>query len=473
MSKFRPSLEAKGNKRLERFIGVMILSLIGVFIGSWIATNYFGASTNAILSFAQADGWCSSTNPGLGVHCFGDYGYTILLPLENPYSNWRGVPHSYPPLANAFFLPFRAIAASGHAGIALALYELILSACLLLPLLHLVTVLRPRLTGAAIAIAVAGPLTTPFLIAIDRGNNVGILVPFIYATYRAVARERYDVAALLVIVMTNWRPQMILFAIIFLSLRRYRQLLMVALIAPLSLVLTFGMFGSSSVVAFHDWWSAVSSYQNMTKFPSLFPYNLSLSNTVSLIVEQVHHQLAPTSAYLTSWENHTKIIGGSAILVSCLAAWHAGRHRKNTKQVLLMVTLLPILATPTSFGYYLVVLLVPLAFVAADWLIRSGSATRRYDQGTVSALSLARCTNRWEEVCWYCFATLSVVVLVPWPVTEDILPRGATLGGSLPLLLAGTLLAATWMAATIAAAQPKQARGTNDIMYSRSRTERR
>jgi hypothetical protein len=436
--------------RADTFIGIMILSLMSAFLMSWIATNYFGASTSSVLSFAQADGWCSSTNPGLGIHCFGDYGYTITLPLTDPYANWQFVPHSYPPLANAFFLPFRALAASGHGGIALALYEVVISLCLLVPILHLVHSLRPRLSGAAIAIAAVGPLTTPFLIAVDRGNNVCVLVPFIYIAYRAAMRGRFDLMVIVIVLMTNLRPQMILFAIVFLFARRYRHLLAAMLIAPVTLVMSFAMFGSSSITAFNHWLISISGYQDMTAFPTTYPYNLSLSNTVSWAAQEISSLLAISSNRITNWEDHTTLIGLAAIVLSCLAAWRAGHRKANLKYALLIATLLPVLATPTSFNYYLVVLFVPLAFVAADWLTYSSAPQRSYGRGVVSALSLARCRNHWEIAIWYCFVALSAVVLVPWPITMDLFPRGIVLGGSLTLLAAGPLIAITWIAAVVA-----------------------
>ena len=348
--------------------------------------------------FPVQDGWCGPHALGIGHHCFGDFGYvTHLATQSNPYANWRGVPHSYPPLANEMLVPFTLIPPEYSTWAYLVFQAMVLLA----PAIHIAYRSRAQLSHRVLVGIFGVALTGPLFMALDRGNNVVLVVPLFYVLYRSYATHRYWICALTIVAMTEVRPQFILVAVVLVAARQWRKLAMTLVISPAMFIASFLIYGSYARLALSDWLHAVQNYQHLSGLPTTYPGNLSAINAISVVGSAINVR--------ADW---TTISTPTSLVIIVLSVALALRIQvSRTFPILLLGTLLPLIAVGTTYSYYLVVLLVPLVFSLDSWYAPS-SAGALGGNRSLSSLTLNN-KNSISMLGWTVISAALVMAVTP------------------------------------------------------------
>jgi hypothetical protein len=158
--------------RLNHIDFAIILQTIFItlFILHFMAlTWYFGIEYNPRISWISVDGnWPEEFR--IGNHFFGDYYQVWQMASER---DWNST-NIYPPFATALFKIFSIFPYK----LGLFLYLGVTGSCILVPILSATSGRKysERLT----LVLIFGVFSVPFVSIIDRGNNIGLIIPLIY-----------------------------------------------------------------------------------------------------------------------------------------------------------------------------------------------------------------------------------------------------------------------------------------------------
>lgn len=161
--------------------------LVALFILHFMAlTWYFGIEYNPRISWISIDGnWSEEFR--FGNHFFGDYYQVWQMASEK---EWNSI-NIYPPFATALFKIFSIFPYK----LGLFLYLGLMGACILVPLLSATAGRKysERLT----LVLIFGVFSVPFISMIDRGNNMGLIIPLIYFAIMHARSNNYKSGVLL------------------------------------------------------------------------------------------------------------------------------------------------------------------------------------------------------------------------------------------------------------------------------------
>ncbi len=198
----------------------------------WVWFGYLGLSFNASLSFFVDDGWCVKGVQSIGSHCFGDYAaLDDGLAAGNLWDPASPFATRYPPIAwlpSILSAEFGDLVGSWSAG--RNLFLILLAVSLLTPALW---VARGHwLRRGPTALVILGIAAAPFLIVLDRGNSVGLVVAPLLGVGLAYVRADFSKMLAFITICALLKPQLILLVLLFLVYRKYSYV--VATVAPLS-----------------------------------------------------------------------------------------------------------------------------------------------------------------------------------------------------------------------------------------------
>jgi hypothetical protein len=132
-------------------------------------TWYFGVEYNPRISWVSVDGYWPSEF-SFGNHFFGDYYQVWLMANESAWNQTN----IYPPFGTALFKIFGIFPYK----IGLLFYLILMAICVLVPLISATS--RRRYSERTTLVLIFGIFSVPFVSIIDRGNNLGLIIPLIY-----------------------------------------------------------------------------------------------------------------------------------------------------------------------------------------------------------------------------------------------------------------------------------------------------
>lgn len=323
----------------------------------WIQSQFQDIPVSAKFSYDAADGHCDSRTQGIGKHCFGDY-YQLVDDLSRSLS-YEVHQSNYPPiglLIHVITTRTEEFLKLGPRG-GLAMYLTVCIAALMAPSIFLLQTLRGSYRFTAFFLV--GISSLPSLIALDRGNNVAFVVPFLLAFGVYAARRRYVIAALALAFGVAFKPLLFLAFVFFVGIRHWRALLL-----GLSTCATISIIGFvlwpgdrlKNVLVFAESLRTSTSYQAVSQD---YPANLSASRGL-------FQMLAPMGVSLS----YVYLMG--PILLICVVATLILRSQNiNGIKLLILSLSLPLLVSTVTFAYYLVVLLPLVAVFLSESEINS------------------------------------------------------------------------------------------------------
>lgn len=340
----------------------------------WVQAAYRDVPVTRNFSGPVLDGHCDPKIQGVGGHCFGDYYHTV----NNLHRSFEPGVNNYPPPALLPHLVTSTIQDFFDLSLRAGLF-LYLTACVVALMIPSIFVLRHKKDQYQLAAGfLLSVCSLPSLIALDRGNNVALIVPFLLAFCVYTKMLRFESAALALAFAAAIKPQFALAFVFFVGVRKWRALTLGLGLCAMVSVVGFALWPGNRIENVSVFISGLVSYGERILISSDYPPNLSASRGA--------YQFLSLLGISTPSVEHAGYILLAVALVTVI-----GRGKSIDETLLLTLSLLlPVLVPSVTFAYYLIVV-VPLAAVILTF---GANGTTVYDRAillvtaVVTALSL-------------------------------------------------------------------------------------
>lgn len=404
------SQEAQGpfNPRLLITYSYLIVSALGILV-----TSYLGISYSESISSKVVDDWCDPNSEGVGKHCFSDfYSVVEIKHFSEPWS--RG--STYPPLAILISKLFSTLGTE-NSRIGLIAYLSVGLMALIIPVIHLKKARIIKKVRNVLTVGITVICAGPSLMALDRGNNVLFLFPVVYFIYVYACQNKFGKVSALIVVGALIKPQMIVLFIVPMLNQKIRPVLIGTSIYLFTNTLLFCFFPGNYLQNIGTWVGNLQGYQTYPGMPSLGNY--SFANAIGLIFgfTKVLTQGATVGEVFRPGLTSTTVsILSVAYLIVVTTMLALRRAALDPKIQLLIGSSLIILVPGTSFGYYLIFLLVPLLFmeVSNDNTGQDFAPKREREEFLFRINRITRIS----------LSILFLLVIPPWPFQWGMLNLG-------------------------------------------------
>ena len=314
----------------------------------WIAGSYLDLDAYSSRSFPSADGWCEASSEGLGSHCWGDYYYVIfLLSQPNP---WLEYANPYPAAALVPFLTTNilgSVTGAAHAGLLIYLASM----TLLIGWGVWVGTKGISLESRIILLATITLFSPPLIHALDRGNNVGFIIPLLVWFFSALIRRSSNQGVLAIVLLTVIKPHFAVLLFLYLLRGEFKTFAKGALLGGTIHVSAFLVVaGHRFPMNIYDWFSRFISYQDYTSVANGWPQNISFAQGLYSFATLIPSQFQSES-FLKDLEGQQGLIGPLVLLsILCLITFY--RRALTDVQVAIILTSLVAMTSNTSWYYY-------------------------------------------------------------------------------------------------------------------------
>jgi hypothetical protein len=387
----------------ENFTSIYLTFLALAIFFQQFLPSYLKYTSIESISWKLNDGWCNPQSQGIGIHCFGDFYFPLTF--ANQIDPWYGY-NPYPPLSVLVFRPFSWLDQLSFSRLALILFIATLVFALIFPVFHLKFVAKEISYKTFSTLFIVSLLCAPAIATIDRGNNLLILIPFLYLFFRSWLLDNNSRTMIYGLICVGLRPQfIILTVIIFQSVGLRKTIKWLISIAALYLV-SFMLYPQSFPMNIVHWVQRLLSYPDYAERGALMPVNISLSSDIDVV-------LAALGINISTGFINTLIGIVAALFIYFFAK--GVRYRSKIHNLLLLL-FLPLLFIGTAFHYYLIVLYIPFLFHFARLLDKpvNGSLLRLQEE-EVKSPSLSR------SIPSFSFLLFSVSAFIPWGIPWNVI----------------------------------------------------
>ena len=407
--------------RVQNFFLLLVLFNSIALAIQVLLPSYLNFKSSEALSARIDDGaWCDPQIQGIGLHCFGDFYYS--LQFANEHNPWSGRNNNYPPLATAFYKPFSFIDQHfPNSHISLLIYLLFGFLCVMFPIAH-ATIFRKINWNLSVIICLITLSSAPILMAFDRGNIQIIIFPFIYLFTLAELESNYFKIMLYGMILILFKPQMILLGAIFLAKREIRKGLLwlgASFILSLSTFLIYPVNGIENLQKFLG---MLRNYQQYTNAGSPNPTNVSIANTWS-ILERLATVAFPSFFHkdpLGRWDFYPIWISIVIIILIFLNLFFFGAKRIKSVNLFIVLSV-PVLIPNVSFAYYLCIYSPLLLLILIDGLSKSYVPFQcAENNGAVSKIKGLRFFQ--SRTDFILFSLFYFITFIPWAIPWKIIP---------------------------------------------------
>jgi hypothetical protein len=378
-----------------------------------VLIHYFGVDALTSLFYIGTEP-CSPDMGRVGYHCFGDFNLGSVTSLQNPWDVVTQLgPWNYPAASMApslFFIELGKLI--GRPSVTMLLYILIMIIGLTIPAIW-ATRGRPIWIRVVIS-TVFGFLSVPALMAIDRGNVVGLAVPFMFLAVVAIARDKPLAAAIGIAAASCAKPQFGLAILIFALFGRW---VWVAICAGIALVLhlsAFLLWPAALPGSIPQALAGMFSFGGQSTLGNTIPTSVSFAKGAYLLEQWF---IVPFRGGGSWVEAHQALVTG-VIVVALLAILFFARRALPKATTMALLFLISALAVPTSFTYYFVAAIPLAAIVLRDPLSRgAGGAEPTVFRGVLELDE----TRRWSQYAAASFFAITLAatisrVFLPIPI---------------------------------------------------------
>ena len=365
-------LKVELDKSKKFFFSYFMLSMVALILGLLLPSYLDYKATEAIsarLDDIPLDNItiCNPKLNGLGEHCFGDFYYNLQFGLQD--LPWAQGLNPNPPLATAFYAPFsflHNVNPSSH--LALIIFFIVSFICVSIPAFHGYKSKRlDRKSSLIVGMFIF--IASPLLIAIDRGSSHLLLVPFYYFFVLAILEYRTKSIFKWGLILVLLKPQMILLGLIFLSKREYKKFSIWIMMSLFFSFLAFILYFKNFLLNIQQYLESLSTYQSYTNAGSLYPVNISIANSWSIIERVVVTNFPGLSEKNPSekWQFYSFYISIFILFLLCINLILFGHLRSSIENIFIVISI-PILLPNVSFAYYLLIYTAPLIIILAETL---------------------------------------------------------------------------------------------------------
>ncbi|MDP4603785.1 MAG: hypothetical protein NWS75_04600 [Solirubrobacteraceae bacterium] len=352
----------------DRFVGVAMLLVALCFPAIWVYSGYKGFSFNASLSFFVDDGWCVKGVESFASHCFGDY--AVIDDALAAGELWGPSPLAsiYPAIAwLPTILALRVGELVGDPTVGRNLFLALLACSLLTPAIWAARGSFSR--RAPVTFLLIGLASAPFLIVLDRGNSIGLLVAPLLGLAISYATGNFRRMMIFIVICSLLKPQMILLVVLFLVFKKYGYLLATVAIAVAATLAGFATFPSSFPQNIEGWLTKATKYSGYQTVDALYPYNLGLGRALLTISDflQIRAILGePARADLVVWLQANNSLLVIALLLLVVSAIMLRKQGSNLIFPLVAILSIAVMTPGVAYGYYVALFLVPAAMILRD-----------------------------------------------------------------------------------------------------------
>ena len=336
----------------------VLSTLLGVsVVTAWVLASYFKVDIPRLLSFDSADGWCDPARDGVGQHCFGDWAVIRVPSLTADGLTAESV---YPLSARLVRLPFMALDALAGQRATLLVFLAVSVVCLLLPAWWAARPVRWELRP--VVIAVLGLITAPVLMVLDRGNILGLAIPFCFLAVLGLVQDRPLMVVVGTIAAASIKPQFALLAFGLVAPRHWRWALGAAAGSVAIVLLPFAMYGSRALVRLEAWINGVGNWSASLRLDD--PSHTVVSAPRALWLLKHPSSWGTWDAALPSYASTLYLAMAVALAVLVVVLLLIAGRRTSPFLVASALLAVASLVTPLAFAYYQVfaVVVVALAF---------------------------------------------------------------------------------------------------------------
>lgn len=260
----------------ESLLGFVIFLDLILLFSSIIAESYY----NLVTVGTGFDGWCDKNVFGIGVHCFSDYTLTDLIVNEqNPWNSQYISPQNYPAAALLITLLFSKLGtALSSPQIGLVLYLISMSLCLLLPSIWATKGKKPYLK--LLVVSVTGIASVPAIMALDRGNSVGFVVPALLLILIGIENRNTTYFVTGIMVASIVKPQFAFLLILPFVLARWKVLYISLMGVIVVQIVPFVLWPSNFPATIQQAVQNTLSYGGLPDFKTHFPTNVSVASSL-------------------------------------------------------------------------------------------------------------------------------------------------------------------------------------------------
>lgn len=272
--------------RRSRLIGLLSASLAAAAVSWWLLAGYFRASIPGSIAFYTSDGPCRPIQiAGMDPHCWMDYSQFIGLdgltigPEDNQFIS------NYPPISRIVFRMFEVLGLWTGVGPALIIFLALSLVGLAIPAWWASRgqAWPDRLT----VIALLGIGTLPTLATLDRGNNLGLLMPALLAFAVAVLTQRYRTAAVMIVILAQFKPQFLVLLLALMALRQWRSAIESFLASMVVMAVSFVAFGTQALSQMRLFVEYLVKFNGYQPLSDGYPTNISFARAIHVLVSTV------------------------------------------------------------------------------------------------------------------------------------------------------------------------------------------
>ena len=352
----------------DRYVGFATLLVALCFPAIWVYAGYKGFSFNASLSFFADDYGCVKGVESFATHCFGDYAVIDDYLAAGDLWGSPATASVYPALGWApTILTLRVGELVGDPIVGRNLFLALLACSLLTPAIWAARGSFSR--RAPVTFLLIGLASAPFLIVLDRGNVIGLVVAPLLGVAISYARGNFRQMMVFIVICSLLKPQMILLVLLFLVYKKYRYLLATGAITAGITLAGFATFPSSFPQNIEGWLTALTKFSGYQSIDVLYPYNLGIGRTLLTISDflQLSAILGePARVDLAIWLQAHNTLLVIALLVIVASAIMLRKPGSNLIFPLVAVISIAVIAPGIAYSYYVAFFLVTVAMVLRD-----------------------------------------------------------------------------------------------------------
>jgi hypothetical protein len=370
----------------------------------WIAGSYLGLDTYSSRSFPSVDGWCEASSEGLGSHCWGDYYYVIFLLFSQP-NPWLEYANPYPAAALIPFLTTNllgSVIGAAHAGLLIYLGSM----TLLIGWGVWVGTKGMSMESRITLFSTVTFFSPPLIHALDRGNNVGFIIPLLVWFFSSLIRHSSNQGVLSIVLLTVIKPHFAVLLFLYLLRGEFKTFAKGALLGGFIHVLAFLVVaGHRFPINIYDWFSRFISYQDYTSVANGWPQNISFAQGLYSFATLIPSQFQSES-FLKDLESQQGLIG-PLVFFSILCLITVYRRALTDVQVAIILTSLVAMTSNTSWYYY-AIFSIPalLAVTQMSKRTAAGTSKAKIEDNSVS--------NKIDYTLWL----VLVLTLIQLPMHE-------------------------------------------------------
>jgi hypothetical protein len=209
---------------------VLLISALSAVVG-YVLTQYYSVDVFSSLVSNPEDCINYRWLPHIGRHCFGDYQNPLSLGMRpNPWApyplywppDYQSEQNNYPAAAMLPQLLFGVLGKwLGVPQLGLLGYLCALTIAVLSPAVWAAR--GARGLERVVVFVVCGAVAIPAWMVLDRGNSVALLAPIGLGFLVALCRHRWGLVAIMVVLATLIKPQMVVLAAALFAARRWRM----------------------------------------------------------------------------------------------------------------------------------------------------------------------------------------------------------------------------------------------------------